>query len=412
MEHKFLLYIDTLGFSKMVREDVSRVRYLYDIVENLTVYDHHEFKIIVFSDTFLIYNIEEPINDDERQDMVRFSIEFFRNLFYKCVGKNYYFRAVLVHGEFEHIPPVLGYRLEEGDVHLHSEFGDKPSTKVDRFYGKALVDAYESERQINCTGLFIDRYCQKYNEYFPVEQYDDKLSYVYVNRSLEEFYMGGLGDWPVDPVLMEHHFDSWHLAMDIHFLKDVNRLMRCHKDPRVEEKHQTTWDYYCRRYERLMCDLESKGFDLSVLSKDFNWKPAKARIFYGYQGFGVNPPSEIEFNNIIQEAREAGCSAAKEEFKKIYPESEPGEDFFAPCGGGHIILDVDGRNQLGKFLERVKSKVEGISVYSYYGCGYTIDIRGMHNRQERTIDVAASKAALDILQARLNVRGFVEGYYS
>lgn len=256
MVDKFLLYIDTLGFSKMVRNDVNRVRRLYDIVENLTVQHHRDFKIIVFSDTFLIYNKEDPTTDDERRYVVWYTIEFFQNLFYECAGKDYYFRAVLVHGEFEHIT----------------------TPKVDRFYGEALVDAYEHQRTINCTGLFIDQYCQKYNEYFPVEQYDDKLSYVFVNQSLEHFCRGELADWPVDPKLMENG-DPWHLAKDIHFLKDVNRLMRCHVEPRVRGKYLATWDYYYRRYGRLMYDLESNGFDLSVLSKEFDWGPAIAGIW-------------------------------------------------------------------------------------------------------------------------------------
>ena len=39
-------------------------------------------------------------------------------------------------------------------------------------------------------------------------------------------------------------------------------------------------------------------------------------------------------------------------------------------------------------------------------------IFGMHNRQEREVDVAASEAALAVLKREFDVVGYVEAYYT
>ncbi len=388
MERKFLLYIDILGFSELVRNDIYRVRRLYHLIDQLNVHHHDAFRFIIFSDTILIYNINEPLRDADRQYYVMFLIEFAQNLLYECAGKNYYFRSVLVYGEFE-----------------HKSYGN-----VDRIFGKALVDAYLKEKAINCMGLFIDGHCQKFNVVFPVEPYNRYLSFVYLNQSLDRFANGELGEWPVDPELMYQTDSEWYLAKDVYFLKDIYKLMRNHQDPRVREKMLNTWDYYYRRYTKLLQDLESENFNLAVLSEGFNWGPAKRKVFEGYRGFGIDPPSKEEFKKIIEEARIQGRDAAKKKIKEIYGESNPGERFYAPCGGGLMVLDIDARSILGKFLLK-EAENEDVSTWNKRGEGLIINIRGMHNNQERSVDVAAAEAAMAVLRKQLGVDGYIEEYY-
>lgn len=51
---KYLLYIDILGFSDMVRSEPAKVAELYLILDSLTVHRHEAFRTIVFSDTILV----------------------------------------------------------------------------------------------------------------------------------------------------------------------------------------------------------------------------------------------------------------------------------------------------------------------------------------------------------------------
>lgn len=56
MSDRFLLYIDILGFSNMVRDEPRKVVRVYEILDTLNVHNQSDFKVIVFSDTILIYN--------------------------------------------------------------------------------------------------------------------------------------------------------------------------------------------------------------------------------------------------------------------------------------------------------------------------------------------------------------------
>lgn len=389
MQKKYLLYIDILGFSELVKHNIGRVRRLYHIIDNLNAHRHNEFKTLVFSDTILIYNIHDPLRSNDHQYTVMYLIEFVQNLLNECAGKNYYFRAILSYGEFEHFS----------------------GNNVDRIFGKALVDAYTAEKSINCTGLFIDKTCQKYNVVFPIKIFSPYLSFVYMNQALDYFYNGHLGQWPIDGELMRNSDFQWQLAKDVQYLKDVYTLMNNHPVKRVREKMAATWMFYESRYEVLLTELKSKNFSLSVLSENFNWRPAQQRVKCGYKGFGVEPPTAEDFIALIEEARYKGSVAAKEALIQLYGDTDPENKRFAPCGGSSIYLDVDARSKIGRFILRESELIPHLSVRNWRGEGISINILDTHYRQERVVDEAASKVILEILCDKLGVDGYVHNYY-
>ncbi len=389
MRNCYLLYIDILGFSHYVTKDTLQVRRIYKIIEDLNAHHHDAFKVIVFSDTVLIYNLVEPITNHDRNYYVMFLIEFAQNLLYEFSGKKLFFRALLVNGEFEHII----------------------SGKFEKYFGKALVRAYVKEKSIKCCGLFIDKESQKNNQVFSVAKHDNDVFFVYLNQSLDAFYNGELGAWPVDADLMFDTDSQWHLAKDIYSLRDVFTLMSKHRNVDVRSKMKATWGYYEKRYPKLMRDLVSQNFDLSVLSKGFDWTDAVSRITEGYKGFSQETLSFNELREIVEEAKQQGTIAASECFREIYGEHKPGERFYSPCGGGMIILDIDGRSRLGRMLSHASNKIEGFSFWKSHNGGYIVNIRSMHSCQEREVDVAASRAALKVFQDRLGVIGHVDEYY-
>ena len=268
-----------------------------------------------------------------------------------------FFRALLVHGEFEHIT----------------------SGRFEKYFGKALVRANQKEKSIKCCGLSIDNESQKNNVIFPVAKHDKDVSFVYMNQSLDAFCRGELGKWPVDPDLMFQTDSQWRLAQDIYFLRDLFTLMHKHSDDAVRVKMSTTWAYYERRYPSLLRDLVSNKFKLSVLSSDFDWRDAVSRITEGFRGFSQEVPSLEELRQVLEEARQKGAAAADAQFRKIYGDFKPGERFFAPCGGGMIILDIDGRSRLGRLLAKASEEFQAFSFrQSYNGEGYIVHIRDMH----------------------------------
>ena len=76
MKHKYLLYIDILGFADLVNESQADVRRLYKILEGLNCHKHDAFQVIVFSDTILIYNKFDTFLKHEHEYAVMFLIEF------------------------------------------------------------------------------------------------------------------------------------------------------------------------------------------------------------------------------------------------------------------------------------------------------------------------------------------------
>ena len=389
MVNRYLLYIDILGFSHYVQKDSLQVRRIYKIIENLNAHHHDAFRVIVFSDTILIYNLHEPLTEHEKAYYVMFLIEFAQNLLYAFSGKKLFFRALLVSGDFEHIT----------------------SGRFEKYFGKALVRAYLKEKSIKCCGLFIDKESQKNNDIFAVAKHDKDVFFVYMNQSLDALCRGELGKWPVDPELMYQTDSQWHLAQDVYLLRDLHSLMTKHSDSGVRLKMKATWQYYEKRYPQLLSDLVSNQFSLSVLSSGFDWTDAVSRVTEGFRGFSQDIPSMDELSEIIQEARQQGAAAATAQYNAIYGNAEPGEKFFSPCGGGLIILDVDGRSRLGRLLKKASEELQDFSFWRSYGGGHVVSIQGMHSCQEREVDVAASEAALNVLIDRLSVIGHVREYY-
>jgi len=102
MDEKLLLYLDILGFSELVSKS-AKVQELYSIVDKLNVFSHKpQFECIVFSDTMLVYN-SVPLSQNDRSTAVMWMCEFAQDLFYRLIGRDLYFRALLTEGQFE--PP-------------------------------------------------------------------------------------------------------------------------------------------------------------------------------------------------------------------------------------------------------------------------------------------------------------------
>ena len=238
MQKKFLLYIDLLGFSDIV-DSPERVRSLYKIVDSLNAHKHHYFTTIVFSDTILVYNTEQPKDDEDRNYIVWYAIEFAEDLHHRLTGTGTYFRAVLTHGEFDH------YNLENTEC----------------FFGRALVDAYYSEKNLPAIGLFIDDESQKYNEYFRTAPFIPNRSFVYLNRSLERLQETSNGVLPVDPIYVDASQEYPYILWELHFLRDIYEQMQAHSVPSVRAKYLATWDLYHQRYTAILDCLRPNNFE-------------------------------------------------------------------------------------------------------------------------------------------------------
>src|SRR5881227_2355295 len=74
-ESKFLIYIDILGFSDLVRRG-GAADDLYRTVDSLNVHQHESFNTIVFSDTILVYNNVFLANVSKYRIAIMYMCEF------------------------------------------------------------------------------------------------------------------------------------------------------------------------------------------------------------------------------------------------------------------------------------------------------------------------------------------------
>lgn len=247
MSQRFLLYIDILGFTEMVRREPRKVARVYAILDSLNVHRHSAFKTIVFSDTVLVYNPVPVESDKDRSYLVWYLCEFAEDLHHRLTGQDIFFRAIITSGDFSH------YQLEN----------------VECFFGEALVKAYLREKDIPSVGLLIDSNCNKYNEYFRVEQFDEQLHFVYLNRHLEYLNEFTGGQFPVNTPLAGDM--APYAPWQVRFLSDVHNLMRTHPLPQVRTKFLTAWDFHKRRYPEMLRVLEQNNFSPSALAGPFAW---------------------------------------------------------------------------------------------------------------------------------------------
>lgn len=245
---RFLLYIDFLGFSDLVAENPKRIDMIYQIINSLNVHAHEAFKTIVFSDTVLVYNSELASSERNKKYLVMYACEFVQDLQRRLVGQGVFFRAVLVFGEFEH------YKLNN----------------VECFYGGALIKAYLKEKDIAVIGMFIDDACNQFNDIFEVERFDDDLSFVYLNQSLECLQRETDGDLPASlELLLSGNYPD--LVWDIRYLKDIHSNMQVNPSPRVRAKYLMTWHLFRKRYRKILDALEDGRFSMSVVGGSYDW---------------------------------------------------------------------------------------------------------------------------------------------
>lgn len=265
---RFLLYIDILGFKEMTLKDRRKVARIYAILDRLNVHDHPNFKTIVFSDTILTYNPEEVHNDEDRRYLVWYLTEFAEDLHHRLIGQDVWFRAVLIAGEFNH------YLLNN----------------IQCFFGEALIEAYLSERGLPMIGLAMHNSCLPYNQYFRVDQFNREFSFVHLARQLEQ--VNSFTDkfpspqWEIADQSPDFPEAAW-------FVADLHRLMHEHSDPHVRAKALATWDFYQRRYPKVMTALLESGFDLNSIGPEGVWAERQRTLqtnisFYKRIGSGTH----------------------------------------------------------------------------------------------------------------------------
>ena len=249
MNNKYLLYIDILGFSDMVKNDYGKITKLFDYINNLNVHRHDAFQTIVFSDTILIFNKETPKTTHDHEYFVMFACEFVQDLMCRSVDLEIQFRAILTYGEF---------------------FYERLSN-IEAYHGKALVNSYQKEKEINGIGLFIDKNILKYNTIFKTTPFDSDLHFVFLMQSLETLHKFDY-DIPIPASLVDEAYTFYDIEWEVKILKVIKKNIDIQQNSKIRSKYIQTYYIYKERYKKIIEVLELSDFDYKILSPDAYWE--------------------------------------------------------------------------------------------------------------------------------------------
>jgi len=256
MSSKYFLYIDILGFSDLVKSNSNKVDDLYQVIASLNVHDHSAFEAIIFSDTILIYNPQDPITPSDASYYVMFLCEFAQDLQHRLAGRDISFRALLTYGDFTH------YTLNG----------------IQCFFGQALIEAYHQEKRIQSVGLFIDHNCNKHNNYYQTLPFNDDFNFVFLTQALQRIEREYADALPVDGWMLEQTDPLEFLVSEIIMVQRIHSNMMIHEDERVREKYASAWGCYKQCYPKTLKILEDNNFNLSAISPSIDWKSICSRF--------------------------------------------------------------------------------------------------------------------------------------
>ncbi len=156
MTDRFLLYIDLLGFSEIVRTKGNILPDLFRILDKSNAHKHGDFRVIQFSDTLLVYNGTDAKTEHDKSYCAMYLCEFAQEIQYMLLGRDVFLRGLITYGQFDDTGPTPNNDYKN----------------VRAFWGDALIKAYRTESGIQAVGLFVDDTLKPHMNIFETHIYD------------------------------------------------------------------------------------------------------------------------------------------------------------------------------------------------------------------------------------------------
>ena len=255
--NRYFLYLDILGFADLVRQQSERkIEDLYEVIASLNANRHGAFKLVVFSDTVVVYNVNGGDTPKDSRYLIMFLCEFVKDLMHRLTGRGIYFRAVITYGDFTH------YELNG----------------IPCFFGSALVDAYNAEKELKAVGLFIHKRISSHCDIFKYRKFNENYNFVYVTQALDEIDLWGSDGYPVPADLIWSTDSQWEIYPEISHLASMLAGSRNSAYPEgVRAKYASSWDMYCAQYPNITKQLVDNGNDVCSIAPTIDWQPVMDR---------------------------------------------------------------------------------------------------------------------------------------
>lgn len=242
--NRTFLYIDILGFEHFVRENPDKVDQIFAIFDTLKVHKHFALQTVVFSDTILVFNIDENLSTDY---YCTYLVEYSQELFYRLSAINVYFKGILTYGEFNF----------------------SKMTNIKAYYGVALIDAYKDESTLEGFGLYVDKRLSSEIIVFDKVPFTEKYEFILLCQSLKNLYSTTEGVLPVDINLLSET-DTFHrIDEDLRFFREIEYLKQNHTNGKIRAKYQKVYDIYKADLPLFFRTFEDEGFLPFTINSDY-----------------------------------------------------------------------------------------------------------------------------------------------
>jgi hypothetical protein len=228
------LYVDILGFAKLVQTNPGKIDQIFEIVNSLNVFRHEALQTLVFSDTLLVFNKNEswPLHY-----YCTFLVEYAQQLFYRLNLIGVYFKGILTFGEFNYTK----------------------LSNIDAYYGNALITAYHEEELIEGFGLFLDPVLRSEIVIFDYVPYHEKYDFIILCQSLKNLYDYTNGQLPIELNILTDTDEFHRLDEDMSFLREVDYLRQHHPTARISAKYDKVYQTYKAIMPEFFAAFEAEG---------------------------------------------------------------------------------------------------------------------------------------------------------
>ena len=241
---KDFLYIDILGFSQMVREHSAKIPQVFKIIDELSVHRHYAFRAIVFSDTIIVYN-----DNDEMPNhyYVTYLIEFAQQLFYRLLSIGVFFRGLITYGEFEY------HNLRN----------------IQAYWGSALIDTYNDEKNMEGFGLFVRKDLSNDILIFEKMSAGNNYNFVFLCQSYMNLYKRVHGELPIDMDLLTETDEFDRIDEDLLFFREIAYRKEHYPCRKIKEKYRTVYNWYKEKTPEFFKVFEEQGFLPFILNPGY-----------------------------------------------------------------------------------------------------------------------------------------------
>lgn len=241
---RVFLYIDILGFGDLVKNKSNKIEKIFKVFDKLNVFKHGSLKVIIFSDTILVFNKED---NWPTSYFITYLIEYVQELFYNLSWINVYFKGIITLGKFNY----------------------KELSNFKAYYGEALIETYEDEQRLEGFGLYINKNLSDDVVIFNKTEFNERYDYILLCQSLINLYKFTSGVLPINIKILQETDTYFRIDEDLRFLREIEVYKNNYPNEKIRIKCQKVFDIYKEETKLYFEKFEVEGILPFTLNKHY-----------------------------------------------------------------------------------------------------------------------------------------------